>query len=183
MIYNNFSDQYKKVLINTENGVKELWYKELTEIDILIWILKESTWAIREIFSLYWINISLIEELGKIKDIMWKIDSRKWVYSWMNNHLKETILLSVKIASSFSKPKASVEDFLLALIKNNWWFNNALTYTWINPLDIEKNLVDLNKIWTIDWMNSKVNWWVNFDEPIDKIIWAVVNPYSLIIFI
>jgi len=37
----------------------------------------------------------------------------------MNNSLKETILLSVKIASSFSKQKASTEDFLLALLKNN----------------------------------------------------------------
>jgi hypothetical protein len=37
----------------------------------------------------------------------------------MQNRLKETILLSVKIASSFSKSRASTEDFLLALIKNN----------------------------------------------------------------
>jgi len=44
----------------------------------------------------------------------------------MNHSLKETILLSVKIAASFSKQKASVEDFILALIKNNSWFSRLL---------------------------------------------------------
>ena len=37
----------------------------------------------------------------------------------MHKSLKDTILFSVKIAASFSKEKASVEDFLIALIKNN----------------------------------------------------------------
>lgn len=173
MIYNNFSDLYKKVLINTENKIKELWYKELTESDILIWIIKESTWWIKEIFNIYGINEKLIEELISINWIMWKQDNRKWVYSWMQNSLKETILLSVKIASGFSKSRASTEDFLLALIKNNWWFNRALLYVWINPLDIEKNLEDLNKSWAIDWLNGQ--WWQNFDEPLDKIIWAITE--------
>lgn len=173
MIYNNFSDLYKKVLINTENKIKELWYKELTESDILIWIIKEANWWIKEIFNIYWINDKLIEELISINGIMWKQDNRKWVYSWMQNSLKETILLSVKIASGFSKSRASTEDFLLALIKNNWWFNRALLYVWINPLDIEKNLEDLNKSWSIDWISTK--WWQNLDEPLDKIIWAITE--------
>lgn len=173
MIYNNFSDLYKKVLINTENKIKELWYKELTESDILIWIIKESTWWIKEIFNIYGINEKLIEELISINWIMWKQDNRKWVYSWMQNSLKETILLSVKIASGFSKSRASTEDFLLALIKNNWWFNKALSYVWINPWDIEKNLEDLNKSWAIDWLNGQS--WQNFDEPLDKIIWAITE--------
>jgi hypothetical protein len=46
----------------------------------------------------------------------------------MQNSLKETILLSVKIASNFSKSRASCEDFLLALIRNNSWFHKALSY-------------------------------------------------------
>jgi hypothetical protein len=46
----------------------------------------------------------------------------------MNNKLKETILFSVKIAASFSKPKATIEDFLIALIKNNSWFSHMLDY-------------------------------------------------------
>ncbi len=174
MIYNNFSDLYKKVLINTENKAKELGWKELKEYDIVIAIIRESTWWIKEIFNIYWISDKLFEELVWIRDIIWKQESRAWVYSWMENSLKETILLSVKIASNFSKPKASVEDFLLALLKNNWWFNKALYYIWINPSDIEKNLIELNKAWAIDWLTWKNNPG-DFTEPLDKIIWAITE--------
>jgi hypothetical protein len=34
----------------------------------------------------------------------------------MDEELKQTILLSFKIATSFEKEKASIEDFVLALI-------------------------------------------------------------------
>jgi hypothetical protein len=43
MIYNNFSDLYKKILINTENNIKELGFKELTEIDIFMSILTNAS--------------------------------------------------------------------------------------------------------------------------------------------
>jgi hypothetical protein len=39
----------------------------------------------------------------------------------MNTRLKNTILGSVKIAASFSKQKASIEDFLLSMIRNDSW--------------------------------------------------------------
>ena len=175
MIYNNFSDLYKKVLINTENKIKELWYKELTEVDIFVSILEESTWSIKEIFNIYWINKNLIDELLWVKEVFWNQTSRSWVYSWMSTSLKETILFSVKIAASFSKHKASVEDFLLALIKNNTWLSKMFIYIWINPLDIESNLNELNKLWVIDWLNQKNEWWQAFSEPLDKIIWAITE--------
>lgn len=174
MIYNNFSDLYKKVLINTENKVKELWYKELNEVDILLWIIWNSTWWIKEIFNIYGINENLIIELLNVKEIFPKQETRKWVYSGMNNHLKETILLSVKTAASFSKPKASVEDFLLALIKNNNWFSKILTYVWINPKDVESNFIELNNLWSIDGIYTK--WWPqNWEESLDRIIWAITD--------
>jgi hypothetical protein len=68
----------------------------------------------------------------------------------MNNKLKDSILLSVKIAASFSKPKASLEDFLLALIRGNTWFVRMLDYIGINSVDIENNLIDLNNLGSID---------------------------------
>lgn len=174
MIYNNFSDLYKKVLINTENKVKELWYKELNEVDILLWIIWNSAWWIKEIFNIYGINENLIIELLNVKEIFPKQETRKWVYSGMNNHLKETILLSVKIAASFSKPKASVEDFLLALIKNNDWFSKILAYVWINPKDVENNFTELNNLWSIDGIYTK--WWPqNWEESLDRIIWAITD--------
>lgn len=174
MIYNNFSDLYKKVLINTENKIKQLWYKELTELDLLLGILWDSQGWIKEIFTLFGINENLILELIWIKEIFWKQENRKWVYSGMNQSLKETILLSVKIAASFSKQKASVEDFLLALLKNNGWFCKLLDYVGINPKDIEKNFTELNNLWSIDgvyikWGNQ------NSEESLDRIIWAITD--------
>lgn len=174
MIYNNFSDGYKKVLVNSENLIKELWYKELTEIDIFLWILKEAKWGIKELFQIYGINDTLIEELLWVKEIFWKQEPRKWVYSGMQNSLKETILLSVKIASNFSKSRASLEDFLLALLKNNGWFHKALYYVGINPADIEKNLIDLNKMWAFDGLTGQ-NGNDTIDEPLDKIIGAITE--------
>ncbi|MGE4443627.1 MAG: ATP-dependent Clp protease ATP-binding subunit [Candidatus Altimarinota bacterium] len=175
MIYNNFSDIYKKVLVNSENKVKQLGYKELTEIDVFMELLSEAKGGIKELFQIYGINEDLITELLSIKEIFGKTESRKGVYSGMQNSLKETILLSVKIASNFSKSRASCEDFLLALIRNNSWFHKALSYIGINPEDIEKNLNDLNKMGAIDGLNQKVEGGQNFDEPLDKIIGAITE--------
>lgn len=174
MIYNNFSDQYKKILINCENNIKEIWFKELKEEDILIEVIRESKWWIKELFNIYWISEKIVLELIENSDIMWKKESRKWVYSWMNKKLKDSILFSFKIASSFSKPKATIEDFLLALIKNNSWFSKMLDFIWINPIDLENNLIDLNEMWSVDWIYEK--WWAKSqDESIDKIIWAITD--------
>lgn len=92
----------------------------------------------------------------------------------MNKTLKDTILFSVKIAASFSKDKASIEDFLLALIKNNSWFSKTLDYIWINPIDIETNLVELNQNNFIDWISNKEQD-NEEDEPLDKIIWEITK--------
>lgn len=174
MIYNNFSDYYKKVLINAENKIKDLWFKELTEVDILVEIIKTSSWTIKEIFNVYWINEKLVIEIIDKTNFIKDKDDRKWVYSWMNKTLKDTILFSVKIAASFSKDKASIEDFLLALIKNNSWFSKTLDYIWINPIDIETNLVELNQNNFIDWISNKEQD-NEEDEPLDKIIWEITK--------
>jgi hypothetical protein len=52
----------------------------------------------------------------------------------------------VKIAATYSKPKASLEDFLLSMIKNDSWIVSFLDYIGITPSDIEKNLSELNNL-------------------------------------
>jgi hypothetical protein len=42
MSYNNFSDGYKKVLINSENKVKQLNFKYLSVEDVFLHIVQES---------------------------------------------------------------------------------------------------------------------------------------------
>jgi len=94
----------------------------------------------------------------------------------MNNKLKDTILLSVKIAASFSKPKASLEDFLLALIRGNTWFVRMLDFIGINHIDIENNLIDLNNLGSIDGIYEKpLQNPADTDKEIDKIIGAITD--------
>jgi len=52
----------------------------------------------------------------------------------------------VKIAASFSKPKASIEDFLLSILTNDSWLVNFLDYIGITPSDVQKNLTELNEL-------------------------------------
>ena len=154
MSYNNFSDWYKKALINAENNAKEIWIKELAIEDIFIEIVKTSTGWIKEIFNLYWINEKLTIEIINKGIFNEKLEKRRWVYAGMSHRLKNVILWSVKIAASFSKQKASTEDFLLSILRNDSWLNSFLDYIGITPKDIEKNIIDLNQLWTVDWIKS-----------------------------
>ena len=151
MSYKNFSEMYKKTLIDAENRVKEMWLKDLRIEDIFLETINNVTWATKDVFDLYWIDRKLVIE------IIWKWvfndkpERRKWVYSGMNNELKNIILSSVKNAASFKKATASIEDFLLALLQNSNWLNGFLDYIGVIPSDLQTNLVELNKAWIIDW--------------------------------
>ena len=144
MSYNNFSDWYRKVLINAENNAKQSWIKELNIEDVFVEIVKEAEWWIKEIFNLYWIDEKLVIEIISKAIFNEPISKRKWVYVWMSQRLKNVILWSAKIAASFSKSRASIEDFLLSTIKNDSWINSFLDYIWIIPWDIERNFIRLN---------------------------------------
>ncbi len=177
MSYNNFSDWYKKALVNAENNIKGISLKDLWVEDIFIEIIKNSTGWIKEIFNLYWINEKLTLEIINKGIFNEAHDKRKWVYSWMNSRLKNTILWSVKIAASFSKPKASIEDFLLSMIKNDAWIVSFLDYIWITPSDIEKNLTELNKMWAIDGIKEGNNnpTEIEWEDWINKLLWALTQ--------
>ena len=182
MSYTNFSDWYKKALINAENNIKASWLKELQVEDVFIEMVKNSNWWIKEIFNLYWINEKLTIEIINKWIFNETLEKRKWVYSGMSNRLKNVILWSAKIAATYSKQRASTEDFLLSILSNDSWLNSFLDYIGITPSDIEKNIIELNKIWAIDWLKS--NWYeekssepeVEQDEDsINKLLWALTQ--------
>jgi len=177
MSYNNFSDWYKKALVNAENNIKEIGLKDLWVEDIFIQIVKNSNWGIKEIFNLYWISEKLTLEIINKWVFNETYEKRLGVYAWMNPRLKNTILWSVKIAASFSKPKASIEDFLLSMLKNDSWVVSFLDYIWITPSDIENNLTELNNLWVIDWISNWDEAWVNvaWDDWINKLLWALTQ--------
>jgi len=175
MAYNNFSDWFKKALINSENKIKEIWLKDLRIEDIFLEALDIVKWATKEVFNLYWIDKKLILEIINKGLFNEKPEDRKWVYTWMNNKLKDIILSSIKNAAWFSKSKASLEDFFLAIIKNDSWLPSVLDYVWIIPSDLETNITDLNKNWTIDWKIDKSNIDGIKQNEIDWLFWALAE--------
>jgi len=42
MIYKNFSEKYKKVLIESENKIKEIGFKELRQEDVFVEVVKSA---------------------------------------------------------------------------------------------------------------------------------------------
>ena len=180
MSYKNFSDWYKKTLINAENNSKESGLKELQVEDVFIELVRNSEGWIKEIFNLYWINEKLTFEIVNKWIFNETLENREGVYSGMSNRLKNVILWSAKIASKYSKAKSSSEDFLLSMLENDSWFNSFLDYIGITPSDIEKNLVELNNIWSIDWIKTNSNPEVinnsqQDDDAINQLLWALTQ--------
>lgn len=173
MVYNNFSNWYKKALINSENKIKEIWLKDLRVEDVFLELMKHINWVTKELFTIYGIDEKLILEIINKWVFNEKPEKRKWVYSWMNSKLKEVILSSVKVAASFSKPKSSIEDFIIALLRNDTWLSSILDYIGINPSDLETNLIDINKMWAIDWETKEPTSDSMWD--IDAILWSLTE--------
>ena len=59
MVYNNFSDGYKKTLINAENKAREIGLKDLQPEDIFLELLENADGGILEILTLYGIDKKL----------------------------------------------------------------------------------------------------------------------------
>ncbi len=172
MSYKNFSDWYKKALVNAENNVKNLWLKELTPEDVLLEIVGNSTGAIKELFMVYGIDKKLMIEILDQGLFNQKVSERAWVYAGMSTKLKNIILGSAKIAASFSKPKASLEDFLLSMIKNDSFLPSFLDHIGINVSDIENTLNEVQKFGGVD--GSKPNSIpkeITNDEEVNKLLW------------
>jgi len=62
-MYNNFSNGYKKALVNSENRIKALGRKELQEHDVLLEIIKIAEGGIKDIFTLYGMSEKLILDI------------------------------------------------------------------------------------------------------------------------
>lgn len=173
MIYKNFSEKYKKTLIESENKIKEIGFKELRQEDVFLEIIKSAEKWLKDVFNLYGINEKLILEIVSKWNFSEKSEERKWVYSGMGTKLKEIILGSVKIAASYSKEKATIEDFILSMMENDNFLSNIFNYIGINPKDFEVNIIDLNKLWT-EYFSEPIDE-KSLEEGMDKLLWALAE--------
>lgn len=175
MVYNNFSDGYKKTLINAENKAREIGLRDLQPEDIFMELLETASGWVLEVLSLYWVDKKLtLEIINK-----WLFNTspikRKGVYSWMSQTCKDIILWSVKIAASNTKARASIEDLLMSLLINNPWLASFLEYIGINPSDLETNIADLNKIGTNDGVAPNNGVEEKNDSSIEKLFWNLAE--------
>ncbi len=180
MVYNNFSDGYKKTLINAENKARELGRKNLQPEDIFLELLETSDGWILEVLTLYGVDKKLTLEIINKWTLNTPPSKRKGIYSWMNQQCKDVILGSVKIAAQNSKARASLEDLLMSLLSNDPWLPSFLEYIGINPSDLETNITDLFKLGTTDWFNPNTapDWSqsdANTDSSIEKLFWNLAE--------
>ena len=169
MVYNNFSDGYKKTLINAENKAREIGRKSLQPEDIFLEMLENCDGWILEILTLYGIDKKLVLEIINKWVLNTAPAKRKWVYSGMHQRCKDIILWSVKIAAQNGKAKASQEDLLMSLLLNDSWLPSFLEYVGINPADLETNIADLFQLGTTDGFNANAKSNSPTDASIEKL--------------
>jgi ATP-dependent Clp protease ATP-binding subunit ClpC len=175
MVYNNFSDWYKKTLINAENKARGIGFKDLRPEDIFLELVESCDWGILEVLTLYWIDKKLTVEIINKSLFNTAPSKRKGVYSGMNQKCKDIILWSVKIAAQNTKARASLEDLLMSLLINDSWLANYLEYIGINPSDLETNIADLHKIGTNDGINPQKSEESKSDASIEKLFWNLAE--------
>ena len=176
MMQKNFSVGVKNILIEAEKKVRWLWFKFLQPEDIFLEILEQSTWGIKEIFTLYWIDTRLTLEIINRWIINIPPSKRKWVYSWIDQKSKDILLWALKVAASHNKIKASLEDLVIALMTQDIWLASFLEYIWINPSDIETNLIDLIQMWVNDGLGkSQAQENVQGKEDIEDLFWNLAS--------
>ncbi len=175
---NQFTDEYKKIMLDAENRAKQFGYKEILPEDIVIQIAKIPQWNIYDLLSSFGISDEILIDVLSRPPFSTLDGIRAWDYAGISERLKELIVLSMKIAATFGKPQAWIEDFLLALFRSDkeGWFCQLLDFIGIAPKDFENQVIELAKL-----MNSASNpkWnqgnWIF--GPIDEIMHMIEDTF------
>jgi len=145
-MFKNFTPEYKFYLLNAENVVKNEGFQSLESLDIIAEILRSKKWHIFSIFNDFGINEKVFLDVMTHPKFTHLIN-RKADYTGISENLRNIIVSSVKVAASFEKKAIGVEDFMIALIKQqNSWFIEFLDFIRINVRDFEQALIDFNRI-------------------------------------
>jgi hypothetical protein len=62
-MFNNFSDEYKKLMIDTENAVKTGNFPEILPEDVFLEMMKTPSIGVVELFVSYGINEKIVREV------------------------------------------------------------------------------------------------------------------------
>ncbi len=145
---NQFTGEYKQIMLDAENLAKKMWDKEILPEDMIVQITAKASWNIADLFEEFGINISVIQDVFSRPPFALDLAKRKWDYAGISSRLKELIVISMRVASGFQKSQAGIEDFLLAFFQSpsERWFSEMLDFIGIIPKDFEKQLIDINTL-------------------------------------
>ncbi len=144
---NQFNEEYKNVMLAAENRVRQFWHKEILPEDVLIQIASVKTGNIYDLFTSFGLSETIfIDVLSRPPFV--SATPRDGHYIGISERMKQLIVMSVKIAASFQKSQAGIEDFLLALFRTESenWFYQALDFVGISPKDFETQVIEINTL-------------------------------------
>lgn len=144
---NQFTDEYKQIMLDAENRAKQFGHKNILPEDILLQISRLNRGPMSEIFTTMGINESLILDIfSRPPFLTEELENRDGDYVGISERLRNLIIESLRIASNFQKPKAGIEDFLLALFasKEEKWFVEFLDFVGIDVNLLEQQIASLN---------------------------------------
>lgn len=145
---NNFTDEYKQIMLDAENRAKQFGHKHIIPSDILLQISKLPRGNVADIFQTLGINDALILDVFSRPPFVVEESIRLGEYLGVSDSLREIIVTSMRTAANFGKKQAGVEDFLLALFElpSEKWFRDFLDFVGIDGKTIEQQLVDINRL-------------------------------------
>ena len=169
---NQFTQEYKNIMLAAEARAKQFGYSEILPEDVLIQIAHIREGNVYDLFVSFGLNDSIVIDILSRPPFVHVDGIRDGQYIGISQRVKDLIVMSMKVAASFQKSQASIEDFLLALfrIQTENWFYQFLDFIGISPKDFESQLVEINKL--IAGTVEKGNWegeWSIFG-PIDDIV-------------
>lgn len=175
---NQFTEEYRNIMLQAENRVKQFGYKEILPEDILFQITTIDSGNIYDVFSTFGISSTIVSDvLSRTPFSSMNSSERAGDYIGISERLKSLIVSSMKVASSFSKSQAGIEDFLLALFRAETenWFYQFLDFIGITPKDFETELTQINTLiaWTAD---KGANSWIF--GPIDEIMNMIEDTFG-----
>lgn len=145
---NQFTDEYKNIMLAAENRAKQFGYSEILPEDVFVQIAHITHGNMYDLLSSFWLNDKIVIDILSRPPFAHEEWSRDGNYIGISQRVKDLIVMSMKVAAGFQKSQASVEDFLLAMfrIQTENWFYQFLDFIGISPKDFENQLVEINKL-------------------------------------
>jgi ATP-dependent Clp protease ATP-binding subunit ClpC len=144
---NQFNEEYKGIMLSAENRVRQFGHKEILPEDVIIQIAAIKSGNIYDLFTSFGLNESIVVDVLSRPPFSPEV-SRDGNYVGISERVKNLIVMSMKIAASFQKSQAGIEDFLLALFRTETenWFYQLLDFVGVSPKDFETQVVEINTL-------------------------------------